>query len=120
VGSFKYILFQNHWANFNQTWHKSSLGGGIQVCTNEGDCPSPRGGKNALKIFKNLLLQNQQAKMNQVWNKLSLGEGIQVFSSIKGPDPLQRGDNHKKVKMEWDHLKISFLRTMKPEKLNFT
>jgi hypothetical protein len=29
--------FQNHWANFNQTWHKSSLGGGIQVCTNEED-----------------------------------------------------------------------------------
>jgi hypothetical protein len=22
------LLLQNHWANFNQTWHKSSLGGG--------------------------------------------------------------------------------------------
>jgi hypothetical protein len=36
-------LLQNHLANFNQTWHKSSLGEGIQVCSNEGDCPSPRG-----------------------------------------------------------------------------
>jgi hypothetical protein len=24
VGSFKNLLLQNHWANFNQTWHKSS------------------------------------------------------------------------------------------------
>jgi hypothetical protein len=22
------LLLQNHWANFNQTWHKSSMGGG--------------------------------------------------------------------------------------------
>jgi hypothetical protein len=44
-------------------------------------------------------------------------KGIQVCS-IKGP--LQRGDNHKKLKMGWGHLKILFLRTMKPEKLNFT
>jgi hypothetical protein len=44
---------------------------------------------------------------------------IQVCS-IKGPGPLQRGDNHKNVKMGWDPLKILFLRTMKPEKQNFT
>jgi hypothetical protein len=44
---------------------------------------------------------------------------IQVFST-KGPGPLQRGDNHKNVKMEWGHLKILFLRTMKSEKLNLT
>jgi hypothetical protein len=43
---------------------------------------------------------------------------IQVCS-IKGPGPLERGDNDKNVKMRWGHLKI-FLRTMKPEKLNFT
>jgi hypothetical protein len=28
VGSFKNPLLQNHWANFNQTWHKSFLGVG--------------------------------------------------------------------------------------------
>jgi hypothetical protein len=35
-------------------------------------------------------------------------KGIQVCS-IKGPDPLQRGDNYKNVKMGWSHLKILFL-----------
>jgi hypothetical protein len=44
---------------------------------------------------------------------------IQVYS-IKGPDPLHREDNYKSVKMGWGPLKILFLRTMKPEKLNFT
>jgi hypothetical protein len=38
-----WLLLQNHWANFNQTWHKSSLGGGILNCSSEGDCLSPRG-----------------------------------------------------------------------------
>jgi hypothetical protein len=26
MGSFKNLLLQNHWANFNYTWHKSFLG----------------------------------------------------------------------------------------------
>jgi hypothetical protein len=34
--------------------------------------------------------------------------------SNKGPDPLQRGDNHKNVKMGWCHLKIFFPRTTGP------
>jgi ribosomal protein L24E len=46
-------------------------------------------------------------------------KGIQVCSN-KGPCPLQRGDNPKNVKMEWGHLKILFLKTMNPKKLNFT
>jgi hypothetical protein len=37
------LLLHNHWANFNQTWHKLSLSEGILNCSNEGDCPSPRG-----------------------------------------------------------------------------
>jgi hypothetical protein len=45
--------------------------------------------------------------------------GIQVCSN-KGPGPLQRGNNHRNVKMGWGPLKILFLRTMKPEKLDFT
>jgi hypothetical protein len=32
-------------------------------------------------------------------------KGIQVCSN-KGSGPLQRGDNHKNVKMGWGHLKI--------------
>jgi hypothetical protein len=44
---------------------------------------------------------------------------IQV-SSIKGPGPFQRGDNHSNVKIWWGPLIILFLKTMKPEKLTFT
>jgi hypothetical protein len=40
-------------------------------------------------------------------------KGIQGCSS-KGPGPLQRGDNHKNVKMGWVHLKIFFSRTTGP------
>jgi hypothetical protein len=40
-------------------------------------------------------------------------KGIQVCSN-KGPDPLQREDNHKNVKMGWDYLKILFTRTTRP------
>ena len=38
-----HLLLQNPWANFNQTWHKVSLGEGIQVYSNERPCPSKRG-----------------------------------------------------------------------------
>ena len=55
---------------------------GIQVYSNEGPRPFPRGGNNeiAKKIhvftkFKNLLLQNHWAYFNQTWQKASLGEG---------------------------------------------
>jgi hypothetical protein len=70
------------------------------MSSNEGDCLSQRGGnskrvKKTLTIFKNLLLQNQQAKINQIWYILSWVIGIQVCS-VKGPGPLQRGDNCKK------------------------
>jgi hypothetical protein len=46
-------------------------------------------------------------------------KGNQVYSN-KGPGPLQRGDNHKNVKLGWGPLKTLFLRSIKPEKLNFT
>jgi hypothetical protein len=39
-------------------------------------------------------------------------KGVQVCSS-KGPGPLQSGDNHKKCKNGWCHLKI-FSRTTGP------
>jgi hypothetical protein len=40
-------------------------------------------------------------------------KGIQVCSN-KGPGPLQRGDNHKNVKMGWGHLRILFSKTIGP------
>jgi hypothetical protein len=41
-------------------------------------------------------------------------KGIQFFFSNKGPGPLQRGDDHKNVKIWWGHLKIFFYRTTEP------
>jgi hypothetical protein len=40
-------------------------------------------------------------------------KGIEVYSN-KGPGSLQRGDNHKNVKMGWGHLKIFFSKTIGP------
>jgi hypothetical protein len=40
-------------------------------------------------------------------------KGIQVCSN-KGSGSLQRGDNHKNVKMGWSHLKILFSRATGP------
>jgi hypothetical protein len=34
--------------------------------------------------------------------------------------PSSKGDNHRNVRKGWGHLKVLFLRAMKPEKLNAT
>ena len=52
-------------------------------------------------------------------NSIKLGtnyswvKGIQVCSN-EGPGPIQRGDNHKNVKIGWGHLKIFFSTTTGP------
>ena len=72
-----HLLLQNHWANFNQTWHKASLGVGdssFQVCTNEGPHIIPRGDNyEIVKIhwedrFKNFLFNSHWSNLNS--NKL--------------------------------------------------
>jgi hypothetical protein len=92
--------------------------------SNEGDCPSSRGGnskrvKNIHLKFLKIFSRTSKPKLIKLGTYYPWVKGIQVCS-INGPDPLQRGDNYKNVKMGWDHLKILFLRIMKPEKLNFT
>jgi hypothetical protein len=47
-----------------------------------------------------------------------LVKGIQVCS-IERPGPLQRGDNHKNVKMGWGHFKILFLKNYEASKAEF-
>ena len=37
-----HLLLQNHWANFNQTWHKASLGEGDSSLLSKGPHPFPR------------------------------------------------------------------------------
>jgi hypothetical protein len=77
-------------------------GEGFQVCSNEGDCPSPRGDNSEsvkihwkfLKIFFSRTSGPNSIKhgTNFPWMK-----GVRLCSN-KGTDPLQRGDNHKKYK----------------------
>jgi hypothetical protein len=96
----------------NHLWGK-----GILNCSNEGDCPSPRGdnGKrvkvlNFLKIFSRtsrpifIKLGTNHPWVKEILNCLN-----------KGPGPVQRGDNHKNAKMGWGRLKIFFSRTTEPE-----
>jgi hypothetical protein len=52
MGSFKDFL-QNHLANFNQTWHKSSLEGEDSSVFKGRVYPSPRGGDSErLKVHR--------------------------------------------------------------------
>ena len=92
---------------------------GIEVCSYEGDNPSPRGDNSKrvkihwiffLRIFIFRTSRPNSIKLgtNYPWMK-----GIQVCSN-KGPGPLQRGDNHKNVKIGWGHIKIFSSRTTGP------
>ena len=74
------LLLKNHWANFNQTWHKPSFDEGYSNLFKWRAPPFSKGrllrnSKNTLTKFKNLLLQNHWAIFNQTWHKASLGEG---------------------------------------------
>ena len=50
LSNLKNLLLQNHWTNFNKTWHNASLGEGpgIQDCSTEGLRPFPRGDNNEI------------------------------------------------------------------------
>jgi hypothetical protein len=90
----------------------------------EGDSPSPRGDdservKIHRKFLKIFFSRTSRPKSIKHGTNYPLVKKIQVCSN-KGPGPLQRRDNHRNVRKGWDNFKILFLRTMKPEKLNFT
>jgi hypothetical protein len=59
--------------------------------------------------FKILFSRNSWPKSIKLGANYPWVKGIQVRSN-KGPGPLQKGDNHKNVKMGWGNLKI-FSRT---------
>ena len=70
------LLLQNHWANFNQTWPKASLGKGDSSLFKWRVLPFSKGkllrnSENTLTKLKNLLLQNHWANFNQTWHKAS-------------------------------------------------
>ena len=41
-------FLQNHWANFNQTWHNAFLGKGNPSCSNRRPCLFPGGDNNEI------------------------------------------------------------------------
>jgi hypothetical protein len=99
------------------------LGEGFHVCSKEGD-RSPTRGNNSKRVkihrqfFKIFFSRTSRPNSIKLGTNYLWAKGIEVCSN-KRPGPLQRGDNHKNIKMGWGHLKI-FYRTVKPEKLNFT
>ena len=77
-----HLLLKNHWVNFSQPWHKTSLGKGKQVYSNEGPCPFPRGDKYKI------------AKLH--W------KNFKVFSSrTTGPISTKPANRFKKKKNWW-------------------
>jgi hypothetical protein len=79
----------------------------IQVCSNEGDCPSRRGDNSETKKYTEILKKKifyRTCVPNSI--KLSTNyswvNGIHICSN-KGPGPHQRGDNYKNVKMGLGH-----------------
>ena len=76
-----HLLLQNHWVNFNQTWHKASLGYEDPSLLIWRVPPSSKGRKlrnsenTSIDEFKNSLLQNHRANFNHTWHNASLGEG---------------------------------------------
>jgi hypothetical protein len=62
-----------------------------------------------LKFLKIFFFRTSRPKSIKLGTNYPWVKGIQVCSN-KGPGPLQRGDNHKNVKMGCGHLKI-FSRT---------
>jgi hypothetical protein len=114
-----------HSANFNKTWHKSSLRGGDSSLFKWRGLPLSKGIYNSetvkihwnfLKIFFSRTSCPNSIKLstNYSWVK-----HIQICSN-KGSGPLQKGDNYENVKMGWGHLKIFFSTITCPEKLKFT
>ena len=97
----KNLLLKNHWAKFNQTWHKASipLVTGTQICSNEGSRPVSRRDNNEIaKIhwqnFKNVFSKTNGAISTKRSRNRPWVMGIQ-FCSNEGSCPFLRGDNNK-------------------------
>ena len=96
-------LFQNHWANFNQTWSKASLFEGIQFFfSNDGRCLSPREDNykmvkmhwHLLKIF---FFRTTGPILNKLGTEHPCVKEIQICKN-EGPHPfISRGGNCKRV-----------------------
>jgi hypothetical protein len=91
------LLLQSHWANFNQTWHKSSFGGGDSKLFKWKDFSCPRGNNS-----KRVKIQWKFLKISRTRRPilLKLGTNHPCLKGIlncwlKEPSPLQGGDSDK-------------------------
>ena len=125
-----YKLVKIHWQikksssqepldNFNQTWHKASLGNRDSNCSNER--PSPFFSRGDIyKIAKThwqILRIFFPPTIDPISNKLDTNhawvKGIQFYSN-EGHQFFPRGDYYKIVKIHWWILKIFSSRTSGP------
>ena len=97
---------------------------GIQVCSNEGPWPFPRGDNNEIaKIhwwnFKIFFSRTTWPISTKLGTKHPWLKGIQDRSKV-GPRPFPRGDNYEIAKIHWrNNLKIFFSRTTEPISTKF-
>ena len=80
------LLFQNHWANFNQTWHKASLGEGDLSLFKWGPHPFPRGDNYEItkirwKIKKIIFSRTTGPILTKLGTKHPWVKGIHVCSN---------------------------------------
>ena len=100
-------LLQNHWTNFNHTWHETSLGGVDSNLFKWRAPPFERGDNSERvklywKYFKSLFSKNTGKISTKLTTKHPWVEGIQVCSN-EGQRPSPRGDNHEIVKLYWKY-----------------
>ena len=93
-----------HWINFKQTWHKTSMGEGVQVSSTEKPRPFPWKiiGEKSKRIAWRLLENHWPNCTKHPWVK-----EIQVCSN-EGPRTFLRVNNNEIAKIPWRNFKKRF------------
>ena len=112
-----YLLLQSHWDNSAKLGTKHPCVKGIQVCSNKGPRPFPRGDKYYIAKLhwrnkKNLLFQNYWANFNQTWHKASLGDGNSSLFKWRAMFCFKEDISNKIAKIHLPSLKIFFFKTL--------
>ena len=95
-------LLHNHWANFDQTYHKAFLGGGDSNLFKWGPRPFPMGDNSEIvklywKYLKIFFSRTTGPIFTKHGTKHPWMEEIHVYSNER-PRPFSRGNNSKTVK----------------------
>ena len=114
----KNLLLQNHWAHFNQTWHKASLGEGDSSLFKWKVQPFSKGIINEIAkihwlIWKIIFSRTTVPISTKLDTKHPWVKGIQVCSNERFR-PLSKGIINEIAKIHWLIWKIFFSRTTVP------